>query len=102
MKDSTVVRGGTAFQDVARVKPDSKGRITLGKLARGVSSYAVRVDDTGRVLLEPFAEIPANERWLFKNQSARTRVLRGLADAGAGRVRSLGSFARHASSRDDD
>jgi hypothetical protein len=87
---------------LSRVKPDSKGRITLGKVADGVSSYGVSVDDDGRVLLEPFAEIPAKERWLFENPTARKRIKRGLADAASGRVRSLGSFARHAHSRDDD
>ena len=81
---------------VGRVKPDSKGRITLGKFARGVSSFAVRVDAEGRVILEPFAEVPARERWLFLNKTARGKVLRGLEDAAAGRVRSLGSFAKHA------
>lgn len=81
-----------SFQEVARVKPDSKGRITLGKLAQGVSSFALLVDDEGRVLLEPFAEIPARERWLFENKTARARVLRGLRDAARGRVRSRGSF----------
>lgn len=93
---------GRSFQEVARLKPDSKGRITLGKLAEGVSSYAVRVDGEGRVLLEPYAEIPARERWLFENKVARDRVLGGLGDAAKGRVRFLGSFGRHASSRDDD
>ena len=63
-----------SFQEVARVKPDSKGRITLGKLAQGVSSFAVRVDDEGRVLLEPYAEVPARERWLFENKAARDRA----------------------------
>ncbi len=91
-----------SFQEVARVKPDSKGRITLGKLAQGVSSFAVHVDGEGRVLLEPYAEIPARERWLFENKTARDRVLRGLADAAAGRVRPLGSFARHADPGDGD
>ena len=95
-------RTDRSFQEVTRVKPDSKGRITLGKLAQGVSSFAVRVDDEGRVLLEPYAEIPARERWLFENKSARGRVFRGLADAAAGRVRSLRSFARHAGPPDDD
>ena len=102
MKDSIAVRNGHSFQEVTRVKPDSKGRITLGKLARGVSSYAVQMDNSGRVLLEPYAEIPAREQWLFKNTTARNRTLRGLADAGAGKIHSLGSFARHASARDDD
>ena len=90
------------FRNLSRVKPDSKGRITLGKVAGGVSSYGVSVDDDGRILLEPFAEIPAKERWLFDNPTAQNRVKRGLADVTSGRVRSLGSFARHANSRDDD
>lgn len=85
---------------VTRVTPDSKGRITLGKLAAGVSSYAVQVDADGRILLEPFAEIPARERWLFANKTARAGLARGLADAAAGRVRSLGAFARFAKNSD--
>ncbi len=91
-----------SFQEVTRVRPDSKGRITLGKVAQGVSSFTLHVDSEGRVLLEPYAEIPARERWLFENKTARDRVSRGLADAAAGRIRSLGSFARHAGSRDAD
>jgi hypothetical protein len=84
------------YRNLGRVRPDSKGRITLGKLAEGVSSYIVRADADGRLVLEPYAEIPARERWLFENKAARGQVLRGLADSAAGRVRSLGSFARYA------
>ena len=79
---------------VTRVRPDSKGRITLGRLAEGVSSYRVKVEAHGRIVLEPFAEIPARERWLFENSEALRRVRRGLAEAGAGRTVSLGSFSR--------
>lgn len=88
------------FHSVTRVTPDSKGRVTLGKLAAGVSSYAVQVDDDGRVLLEPYAEVPARERWLFANKTARASLARGLADAAAGTLRPLGSFARFAKSAD--
>ncbi len=78
------------------VRPDSKGRITLGKLAEGVSSYRVRQDRAGRIVLEPFAEVPARERWLFVNKPALDSVRRGLEDAAAGRVSEAGSFARYA------
>lgn len=44
-----------------RLRPDSKGRITLGKLAEGVSSYRARRQKDGKILLEPFVEIPADE-----------------------------------------
>jgi hypothetical protein len=82
-------------EKTARVRPDSKGRITLGKLAEGVSSYRVTVKSHGKIILEPFAEVPARERWLFENAEALRRVRKGLAEAEQGRTSSLGSFARH-------
>ncbi len=72
--------------DYGRLRPDSKGRITLGKLAEGVSSYRARREKDGRIILEPFVEIPADEQWLQKNQEAMASVRRGIADARAGRV----------------
>jgi hypothetical protein len=78
-----------------RLRPDSKGRITLGKLAEGVSSYRARRQADGRIVLEPFVEIPADERWLYENKEALKRVRRGLADSKAGRVGSKGSFAKY-------
>lgn len=85
-----------SFKYVARVRPDSKGRVTLGSLGKDVSSYRVAVDPEGRVLLEPFVEIPAREQWLYENPEAYSSVRRGLAQAEAGKAASLGSFARHA------
>lgn len=79
---------------VTRVRPDSKGRITLGKLAEGVSSYRVKVESHGKIVLEPFAEVPARERWLFENPEALRRVRKGLAEADVGETVSLGSFSR--------
>jgi len=67
----------------------------LGKLAQGVSSFRVRVGSGGKIILEPFAEVPAQERWLFQNPEALEQVRQGLADANAGRVRSIGSFSRY-------
>lgn len=78
------------------LRPDSKGRICLGKLARGVSSFRVTVDDRQRIVLEPYVEVPASEKWLFDNPAALESVGRGLADAKNGRVSDLGSFARYA------
>jgi len=69
-----------------RRRPDAKGRITLGKLAEGVSSYRARRQPDGKIVLEPFVEIPADERWLYENRKALESVRRGLADAKAGRL----------------
>lgn len=81
------------------LRPDSKGRIALGKLADGISSFRVHRESDGRLVLEPFVEIPERERWLYKNPVALAAVEEGLRDVAAGRVVSLGSFAQYA---DDD
>lgn len=78
-----------------RLRPDAKGRITLGKLAEGVSSYRARRQKDGKILLEPFVEIPADERWLHENEDALRSVRKGIEDAKSKRLRSLGSFAKH-------
>lgn len=82
-------------QVVQQLRPDSKGRISLGKLAQGVSSFHARRLEDGRIILEPFAEIPAREKWLFDNPVALSAVKAGLAQAAVGETRSLGSFAQY-------
>lgn len=82
------------FSQVGRVRPDRKGRVTLGKLAANVSSYLVRVDRQGQILLEPFTEIPARERWRFENRLSRSNITREVADAAAGRHRPRGAGVR--------
>lgn len=81
------------------VRPDSKGRITLGHIADGVSAYSVTETKDHKLILEPFVEIPAHEKWLFDNKLALTKVQHGLQDATAGRVRKRGGFAKYI---DDD
>ena len=83
------------------IRPDAKGRIALGTLARGVSSFQATVDDSGRIILEPFAEIPAREKWLFENKDALKAVREGLVQSAEGRTTSRGSFARFANDETD-
>lgn len=41
------------------VRPGAKGRVCLGKLARGVSSYRAIFDEKShKIILEPYSEIP--------------------------------------------
>ena len=77
------------------VRPDSKGRVTLGALAKGVSSFRVREEADGRLILEPYVEIPARERWVYDNPQVLASLERGIADAAAGRVKSRGSFSKY-------
>lgn len=58
---------------VHQLRPDSKGRITLGKLAQGISSFRAHRLENGNILLEPFTEIPARDAWLLKNVAAAVK-----------------------------
>jgi hypothetical protein len=88
MSEESTIKG------VYRLRPDSKGRVTLGKLAEGVSSYRARRQADGKIVLEPFVEIPAEERWLWENTEALHRVRSGIADLKAGRLTKM-SFKKH-------
>ncbi len=84
------------------LRPDSKGRVALGKLAEGISSFRVMVDKHHRIVLEPFAEVLASEKWLFDDKETLASVRRGLADSAAGKTRARGSFATYADDPDDE
>lgn len=77
------------------VRPDAKGRITLGHFADGVSSFAITKDKHNRIILVPYAEIPAHEKWLFENKTALNKVARGIKDSGAARLSHKGRFAKY-------
>lgn len=79
---------------VKMLRPDSKGRITLGHLADGVSGFALTQTKDHKIILEPYSEIPTREKWLFDNKLAMKKISDGINDATAGRVVKKGSFAR--------
>jgi hypothetical protein len=57
------------------LRPDSKGRISLGAITNNVSSYRVSVEDNGRVVLEPYTEIPLSEKWIFEDKELLEKVI---------------------------
>jgi hypothetical protein len=77
------------------VRPDIKGRITLGNLAKGVSSFSITIDKKNRIILQPYAEIPAEEKWLFENKLALAKITQGLKDAKEGHVVEKSGFAKY-------
>ncbi len=77
------------------VRPDAKGRITLGHLAEGVSSFSITKDKDNRLILEPYTEIPAREKWLFDNKLALKKVRQGIKEAASNHVSTKGSFAKY-------
>ena len=56
------------------LRPDSKGRLNLGSIANNVSSYKVTVASDGKVTLEPYAEIPLSEKWIFDNKELLEKI----------------------------
>jgi hypothetical protein len=82
------------------VRPDSKGRIALGAFAKGISSFRVHKEENGKLVLEPFVEIPERERWLYKNPVALAMVEQGLRESAEGKTVRMGSFAQYADDED--
>lgn len=77
-----------ALHTSARVlRPDSKGRVSLGKMAEGVSSFRATYDkDSHKIILEPYGEIPLQEKWLFENEVALKSVKKGLLESSKGQL----------------
>lgn len=77
------------------IRPDERGRITLGRALKA-KSYRVMVNDTGQILLDPVATISERELWLWQNPAALASVQRGIEQSGAGCGRDLGDFSQYA------
>ncbi|MGX9790395.1 hypothetical protein [Mycobacterium sp. MMS18-G62] len=76
-----------AFEPVTEVTADDRGRIAFGRI--GVhrnDRFLVSRRASGELLLTPMASIPQRELLVWENESVRHSLLRGLADAAAGRV----------------
>ena len=56
------------------LRPDAKGRISLGEIARNVSSYRMSVEQNGKIVLEPYVEIPLSENWIFENKELLDKI----------------------------
>lgn len=81
---------------IKTIRPDSKGRICIGTLiASDISGFRAHVDKKHRIILEPFAEIPAKELWLHKNPAALASVKRGLEQSAKKQTKSLGKFTKY-------
>ena len=47
------------------LRPDAKGKISLGEYVQGISSYRATIEEDGRIILQPYTEIPYSEKWIF-------------------------------------
>jgi hypothetical protein len=57
------------------LRPDSKGRITLGEIANNVSSYRAIIEENGKITLEPYAEIPLSGKWIFDDKELLEKII---------------------------
>jgi hypothetical protein len=54
------------------------------------------VNNLGQIILDPRKTVPAHEAWIFEDRKILASVKRGLKQAGQGKTKSLGSFAKYA------
>jgi hypothetical protein len=81
---------------IKMLRPDSKGRITLGEWTKGISGFSVHQERNGNIILEPFVEIPVHEKWLYDNKNAFKKVKTGLEQARNSKLIDKGSFSQFA------
>jgi len=60
------------------LRPDSKGRLNLGGLGKGVSSFRATLEQNGKIILEPYIEIPAEDKWIFEDKELLEKVKKQL------------------------
>jgi hypothetical protein len=77
-------------EDALRLTLDARKRISLAKLLPDyeISSFKAYTDGEN-IILEPMAEIPAYELWLYKNPKAYESVQRGLDESDKGKTKKL-------------
>lgn len=82
-----------------RLTLDARKRISLAKLLPDddVCSFRAYIEGD-KIILEPMAEIPASELWLYKNPKTLKIVQEGLKKKGR---HDLGSFAKYLEKKDD-
>jgi len=83
---TNTVRISDEFEEVDTRTVDDRNRLTLGELLKGSKRVRLYKNNRGEVLLQPVAEIPASELWLFQNKEALESVKKGLKDAAEGRI----------------
>lgn len=73
-----------------RLTLDVRKRVSLARLLPDfeVSSFKAYTEGD-RIILEPMAEIPAHELWLYKNPKAYESVQRGLEQSEQGKIKKL-------------
>jgi len=83
-----------------KIRPDSKGRIALGKLIKDISSFEIELLEDGKILLKPYVEIPKEETWLYNNKEALESVKRGILNSANRQLKKRESFSKYILDKD--
>jgi len=80
-----------------RLPIDTRQRISLAKFlpSHGISSVKA-YKEGDKIILEPMAEVPAHELWLFHNPEALQAIQQGLKESKEGKIVKRGSFSQYA------
>jgi hypothetical protein len=84
-----ILKVNDSFTEIGTRTIDERNRLTFGEILKGSKRIRLYRNDRGEVLLQPIAEIPASELWLFRNPEAINDVREGLRDAAQGKVSRL-------------
>jgi hypothetical protein len=81
-----ILQVNDSFKEIGTRSIDERNRLTIGEILKGSKRIRLYQNDSGEILLQPIAEIPASELWLFQNPKAINEVREGLRDASQGKV----------------
>lgn len=88
------------------VHMDNKQRVCLSRVLskeeRDDFSLFRIYREKGKIVLEPVAEVPEKDHWIYKDEKALASLLRGIKDVEEGRLHNLGSFAQYVEEEDED
>ncbi|PIV02508.1 MAG: hypothetical protein CO013_08535 [Syntrophobacterales bacterium CG_4_8_14_3_um_filter_58_8] len=84
-----ILKVNDSFTEIGTRAVDERSRLTVGEILKGCKRIRLYRNGRGDVLLQPIAEIPAAELWLFRNPEASNEVREGLLDASQGKVSRL-------------
>lgn len=87
------------------VNMDDKQRICLTRVLskderENFSSFRIYREE-GKIILEPVAEVPEKDHWIYKDRKALASLMKGIKDAEEGRLHNLGSFAKYVEEDED-
>ena len=75
---------------MTRLQIDTRKRVNLSKLLPEGNIHAVNAYKEGnKIILEPMAEIPAYESWIYDNPKVLKAIKKGIKEAKEGKVMSI-------------